>query len=526
MRRRHAGAVALVSIVMALTGCDSDHSPPAVASPAPTATFTLSLQTTPPLQTPTATAVVGTPTQTPTATSTCPTPDTTPTDEEFGAELLSADAIAQAGKCPPAAALAARAQLSTTPPPRATIPPTLLPPVQAQGTSQTQGSPGSCEVWSAGYAMGSYAANLTNQQPLSDLSNTVSPGFLYPWVLNKEGKTCGMPTAAPDTLNYLVQNTAPSLAAVPYSPNCFCLGMVDINQTFTTDLAIGSWCFFPPSAADALSAIKSYVAQGYVVQTSILVPWEFGGYHSGVFDAPTACPNTPTPPPVPTPSPTPGKPVCGQHDAIACVQSMITASGCAQHGIAIVGYDDTMVGPDGNAGAVLIMNSFGPGWGENGFMWMAYGGFEDIYLAGTLAFAPQPSGGLGAPFAVNDAFQWVEQRAGQSPRTHLIVEAAFAEPLPDAEVLITAPELRTVRQHYTQPFRHGYLYLTRTDGKQFEPGRYVIQIRGVTAGGLLTAATTIDLDPASALPAAELPSQVTGSNGQPATIDATPLPTP
>src|SRR5262249_49330538 len=147
-------------------------------------------ETTPPLQTPT---------KTPVATATCPSPDTTPADEdEFGAELPSPDAIAQAAKCLPAGALAARMTRAATPPPRATIPASALPPVQRQGPPHDGGARGWGEVGPAASGMGSSAATLPTQQPLSDLSNSVSPGFLYPWVLNKEDKTCGMATAAPD----------------------------------------------------------------------------------------------------------------------------------------------------------------------------------------------------------------------------------------------------------------------------------------------------------------------------------------
>jgi hypothetical protein len=445
-----------------------------------------------------------------TPTVTCPIPDATPTDEEqFGAVVPSADDVAQGAKCLAPAALAVRTG-SATPPPQATIPATALPPVQEQGTAQHLGSPGSCEVWSAGYAMGSYTANLTNQRPIADLANTVSAGFLYPWVLNQEGKSCGMGTTVNDTLDYLVSNTAPSLAAVPYSPSCACLDMVDVNQTFMTDLAIGSWCYLPSaSGGDVLAAIKGWVAQGHVVQTSIFMPWELPDYTGGVYDVPTGCP---------TPAPTPTKPTCAQHGAFACIASTTTGSGCAQHGVAIVGYDDNKIGPDGKAGAVLIMNSFGTDWGKKGFMWMSYESLASIYLAGTLAFPPQPSGGLGAPAAVADAFQWVEQRAGEVPRTHLIVETAFAEALPDAEVTITAPEGRRARHHYAQPFRHGYVYFTRHDGKQFEAGMYAVEMRSSNSA-TLTANVRVELDTESDLPPAPLPDDLTGSNGQPATLD-------
>jgi hypothetical protein len=481
MRKRFEYAVTLTLAALYLAGCDSDND--STMAPVVTATHTP-----PPSATPT---------------PTCPSEAPFPVDDgQFGAEMPSDEQLAEYTKCLPPAAFAARAGLSPTPPPSASIPMSALPPVQNQGQIP------SCEVWSSGYAMGSYTANLTNQQPISDLANTVSPGFLYPWVVNQEGKTCGTGTSPGTTLDYLVANTAPSLLQVPYAPSCTCLDMVDINQTFDTDLHIGSWCSFTPDGATALMAIKGWIAQGQVVQTSIYVPWEFPKYTGGVFDVPTSCP---------TPPPTPTKPTCAERGSIACIASTTTSSGCAQHGIAIVGYNDNMVGPDGSAGAVLIMNSFGTRWGESGFMWMSYDGFESIAFGGTVAFPPQPSGGLGAPFALHDAFQWVEQRATGQPRTHLIIEPAFTAPIADAEVVITDPEQRTVRHRSVHPFRHGYFYLTRYDGKQFTAGRYAVEIRS-TDGTSVTAQATIDLDPASDLPSAPLPDELTGSNGQPAEL--------
>ena len=46
------------------------------------------------------------------------------------------------------------------------------------------------------------------------------------------------------------------------------------------------------------------------------------------------------------------------------------------HAVLCVGYDDTKTvkNPDGttSTGMILIRNSWGPGWGEAGYFWMAY----------------------------------------------------------------------------------------------------------------------------------------------------------
>lgn len=42
------------------------------------------------------------------------------------------------------------------------------------------------------------------------------------------------------------------------------------------------------------------------------------------------------------------------------------------HAILLVGYDDSKVSPNGDRGAFKLMNSWGKGWGENGFGWISY----------------------------------------------------------------------------------------------------------------------------------------------------------
>ena len=43
----------------------------------------------------------------------------------------------------------------------------------------------------------------------------------------------------------------------------------------------------------------------------------------------------------------------------------------------IIGYNDAYQASDGSTiGAVYIQNSFGPDWGSNGYVWMAYPTFQ------------------------------------------------------------------------------------------------------------------------------------------------------
>ena len=442
---------------------------------------------------------------------------TPPTEAELATypKALPPDAIAsRSGEIGSAAA---------TPQTRSEIADERLPPVQAQGTPEKQGYPGSCEVWSSGYAMGSYTANLTNRVNIKDLKNTVSTAFVYMKVLNEEQKTCGQGTSPAGTLDYLVHNTAPSLAMIAYEPVCECppgsddcLDAIDIDEScatdpsFCTDLSIGSWAGFaaaPPP--DILATVKGYVSQGSIVQISIVVPYGFGDYASGVYAAPASCPS---PPPT----------NCAQYGQVACIASSMEKSGCAQHGVAIVGYDDGRTDPSGTPGALRIMNSFGTSWGESGFMWMSYATFEAIYLGATTAVAPSSSSSSAAPggasAAADDAFQWVEERAGATPKVHLIFASTLREPLQLGQIAVTTPGGRTLRHTYGHAFRNGYHYVTRHDGRQFEAGTYAVRMEGTRSNGesvVVTSEVEVGLAAGASLSAAPPGDDVTGTNGQP-----------
>lgn len=51
------------------------------------------------------------------------------------------------------------------------------------------------------------------------------------------------------------------------------------------------------------------------------------------------------------------------------------------HAVALVGYDDNKVMPDGSKGAFLVRNSWGTNWGQAGYFWMAYNYASDPKLA-------------------------------------------------------------------------------------------------------------------------------------------------
>jgi predicted secreted protein len=67
------------------------------------------------------------------------------------------------------------------------------------------------------------------------------------------------------------------------------------------------------------------------------------------------------------------------------------------HGVILVGWDDSL----GTSGAWRLRNSWGPGWGEDGYMWIAYGisnvGYGASYIVrGIISHGPLPPSNLKA----------------------------------------------------------------------------------------------------------------------------------
>lgn len=59
-------------------------------------------------------------------------------------------------------------------------------------------------------------------------------------------------------------------------------------------------------------------------------------------------------------------------DGLMPVPNLGTESLLGGHEVFFCGYDDTIVCPGAKAGAFKVQNSWGSGWGENGFFWFPY----------------------------------------------------------------------------------------------------------------------------------------------------------
>jgi hypothetical protein len=219
-----------------------------------------------------------------------------------------------------------------------------VPPVGMQGTIPSLGYPGSCISWSWGYGLGSYTAARTPegtvQWSTQDPANQASPAFLYSLVLGRENRSC--PTGTADLyLPQLVAEGAPSMAQVPYAPDCCYIDAINVDQQFPKEdrFRIGSYAniSLPASAGggDAgttLTILKELLASGMAV-----------AFAGPVFNDITTLP-------------------LDNGVFYPCAGCWCPPDTGCGHGMLLVGYDDLIGDLDLGLGAFLVQNSFGTNW--------------------------------------------------------------------------------------------------------------------------------------------------------------------
>jgi len=219
----------------------------------------------------------------------------------------------------------------------------LLPPIGNQGQQ------GSCVAWGVGYAATSFFARFgaANQFPPTSTSAQASPADLYAKLMQYERNICGNGTQIADALDIAVVEGVANLATLPYSDQ-ICSSPAATSQFF-----LNGYTRLDPTNSTLL---KQHLSNLSVIPIGITVFPDFeNASGSGVYSP--------------------------------------SSANCSLggHCIALVGYDDTRQ-------AFRIMNSWGTGWGDNGFLWVSYKGFPSFVSEAFLptgSFWPTPIQGAG-----------------------------------------------------------------------------------------------------------------------------------
>ncbi|HLO45057.1 MAG TPA: C1 family peptidase [Leadbetterella sp.] len=216
----------------------------------------------------------------------------------------------------------------------------LLPPVASQGSYAT------CVSWATGYYGKTATEALTFGYKPADLAKTnyqISAKDLYTSLPegNSKGADCNGSSYLIN-MEMLQYRGAATVATVPYTNLGSCLSS-SIQPSWTTEAAKHKIKNYRIIDDDVFS-IKQQIANRIPVIAGFKLADNFMTWNSAnVYSSHTTFNSV------------------GQH---------------AYHGMAIVGYDDKK-GPNG---AFKVVNSWGPNWGNNGFIWVDYNFFINTFL--------------------------------------------------------------------------------------------------------------------------------------------------
>ena len=224
-----------------------------------------------------------------------------------------------------------------------------------------QGHQGSCVAWSSAYGARTILEAARSGQDPNSLK--FSPSFLY----NQIGMDGCEGSYIVKAMDFMTKRGSVAYEKFPYTDqNCTAQPSQQLLQEAQQFRMRGSNRLTQGDRTDVidLRAIKENLSQGAPVVIGMMV----GGSYM--------------------------QPMMGQDvwNPTAEDRSMMGFGGHAQ---CVVGYDDAKYG-----GAFLVMNSWGPQWGTNGFAWVRYGDFK-YFVREAYGLEPMQKTGIAAnaPFA-------------------------------------------------------------------------------------------------------------------------------
>jgi hypothetical protein len=234
-----------------------------------------------------------------------------------------------------------------------TVNPAWLPPVGRQ-TSPC------CFVWSSTYGLATFFAAQNGDYTPDSADQQASPTYTYIQIQEQEGIISGACTGGMigTCLGYLqAHGGTPTMQAAPNQPGCAATWEAYGKGGLAPDprFAVPGFASVAVTGPDGLDNVRAMILAGVPLAYGTRLYTDFPGYDG-------------------TPSPYVGNGVI--------LINKVTGKP-AGHCMMIIGFDDT-------AGAVLIQNSFGPGWGSQwngtgGYIWMAYDTFQTL-AQGSAAF--------------------------------------------------------------------------------------------------------------------------------------------
>ena len=185
-----------------------------------------------------------------------------------------------------------------------------------------QGTQGSCTAWAVAYAASSREEKMKWKWSSYSRNHCLSPAFLFNSLV-RDGADTNISTA----MNYMVNNGACSLVIMDYSEGST-VAPDSRQKKVASYFKAGSW-----NTITGTNAVKEVLSEGHGVVFAFRVPKGYSSENYVIYGNETI--------------------------------------GKGAHAVCIVGYDDSRYG-----GAFKYLNSYGSGWGENGYGWITYTAFD------------------------------------------------------------------------------------------------------------------------------------------------------
>lgn len=222
-----------------------------------------------------------------------------------------------------------------TVPVSATIDTRYLPPVGNQGQES------SCVGWSTSYYYKTFQEGKEHHWDVADPAHEFSPAFVYNQI--NKGQDVGSNFA--DAMSLLTQEGDASLKVFPYTSGNYTQWATPPQDvlTWSSSYRASDFGYFDlqrgngtqPASDAALTNLKEWLALGDGFVIGMDVYPSFDTYTGGIYDRDVS-------------------------------QEQRTGG----HAMMVVGYDDNAEGT--GIGAFKLVNSWGTGWGEQGYVWLSY----------------------------------------------------------------------------------------------------------------------------------------------------------
>jgi len=198
-----------------------------------------------------------------------------------------------------------------------------------------QGRQMSCVAWASSYALRSYEERLRRHWDLADQDHLFSPAFIYNAINNHQDNGAQIT----DALQRLYNVGDVPLSLMPWSETDLSTPRPSLNT------AAGAFkiSLYKPVQV-SLNSIKTYLYKR--------IPVIVGFYVDDSFGYPM------------------------MHNTWPWEQLQDLSHPGYRHAVVLVGYDDGKKLRSGGQGAFEFINSYGSGWGSNGYGWMSYATFS------------------------------------------------------------------------------------------------------------------------------------------------------